>query len=69
MSTTPGKFEITAEYVQNAVDVILKTLGDPQTAHQKQAFQAFQSGDSILIKRLSIANLQDNYIKCLAWAI
>ncbi|WP_088889826.1 hypothetical protein [Leptolyngbya ohadii] len=69
MSTTPGKLEITAAYVQNAVDVILKTLGEPQTAQQKRALQAFRDGDSTLIKRLSIANLQDNYIKCLGYLI
>jgi hypothetical protein len=31
--------------------------------------QAFRDGHSILIKRLSIANLQDNYIKCLGYLI
>ncbi|MEP0914545.1 hypothetical protein NDI45_26950 [Leptolyngbya sp. GB1-A1] len=69
MSTNPVKCEITAAYVQNAVDVILKTLGEPQTAQQKQALKSFRDGDSTLIKRLSIANLQDNYIKCLGYLI
>jgi hypothetical protein len=69
MVATPSKYEITAEYVQNAVNAILKTLGEPQTDRQREALQAFHEGDSATIKRLSVLNLQDNYIKCLGYLV
>ena len=69
MVATPSKYEITAEYVQNAVNAILKTLGEPQTDRQREALQAFHDGDSATIKRLSVLNLQDNYIKCLGYLV
>jgi hypothetical protein len=69
MVTTPTKYEITAEYVQNAVDCILTTLGEPQTDRQQEALRAFHAGDSGLIKRLSVQSLADNYIKCLGYLV
>lgn len=69
MVATPTKYEITAAYVENAVTAILKALGEPQTDPQKEALKAFHEGDSGTIKRLSVLNLQDNYIKCLGYLV
>ncbi|MBD3887053.1 hypothetical protein IFO70_36165 [Phormidium tenue FACHB-886] len=69
MVATPTKYEITAEYVNNAVSAILNVLGEPQTDQQREALQAFHAGDSTTIKRLSLLNLQDNFIKCLGYLV
>lgn len=69
MVASPTKYEITAGYVENAVNAILQTLGDPQTEQQREALQAFHDGDSTTIKRLSLLNLQDNFIKCLGYLV
>lgn len=61
--------DLTAERVQAAVEVIVNVLGEPATEQQKQAFEAFHSGDSATIKRLSLFNLTDNYLKCLGYLV
>ena len=61
--------DITIERVQAAVEAILNVLGEPATQQQKQAIEAFHSGDSATIKRLSLLNLTDNYLKCLGYLV
>ncbi|MEH1834110.1 MAG: hypothetical protein V7L29_19070 [Nostoc sp.] len=61
--------DITVERVQAAVEAILNVLGEPATEQQKQAIEAFHSGDSATIKRLSLLNLTDNYLKCLGYLV
>ncbi len=61
--------DLSAERVQAAVEAILNELGKPATEQQKQALEAFHSGDSATIKRLSLFNLTDNYLKCLGYLI
>lgn len=61
--------EISAEKVNAAVNAILSALGNPGTPQQKQAFEAFHKGDSATIKRLSLLNLNDNYLKCLGYLV
>jgi hypothetical protein len=69
MVATAIKYEITADYVSNAVNAILRALGEPQTEQQREALQAFHGGDSTTIKRLSLLNLHDNFIKCLGYLV
>lgn len=69
MVATATKYEITADYVSNAVSAILKSLGEPKTDQQREALQAFHDADSTTIKRLSLLNLQDNFIKCLGYLV
>jgi hypothetical protein len=61
--------ELKADKVQKVVDLILEKVGSPQTEEQKQALFAFQNGDSATIKRLSVMNLSDNYLKCLGYLV
>ncbi|MEH2243871.1 hypothetical protein [Nostoc sp.] len=61
--------DITVERVQAAVEAILNVLGEPATEQQKQAIEAFHSGDGATIKRLSLLNLTDNYLKCLGYLV
>lgn len=62
--------DITIERVQAAVEAILNVLGEPATQQQKQAIEAFHSGDSATIKRFSLLlNLTDNYLKCLGYLV
>lgn len=69
MVANTSRYEITADYVNNAVIAILRILGEPRTNAQKEALEAFQESDANTIKRLSVLNLQDNYIKCLGYLV
>jgi hypothetical protein len=60
---------LTGDRVQATVEAILNVLGEPATEQQKQALEAFHSGDSATIKRLSLFNLTDNYLKCLGYLV
>lgn len=64
---TPSVPELTTEKVTQAVQLILDTLGTPQTSPQQQALEAFQSGDHALVKRISLGNLNDSFCKCLGY--
>ena len=61
--------ELTADRVSQAVQAILDTLGEPNSNLHSQALKAFQNGDSATIKRLSVVNLSDNYLKCLGYLV
>ena len=61
--------ELTSDRVNQAVEAILATLGQPQTQSHAMALEAFQIGDSATIKRLSVVNLSDNYLKCLGYLV
>lgn len=55
--------------VDAAVQVILDTLGEPASEIQTEGLRAFHAGDAALIKRLSVGNLSDNYLKCLGYLV
>jgi hypothetical protein len=59
--------ELTAERVNQAVQVILDTLGEPQNELHRNALTAFQSGDHQTVKRLASTNLSDYYCKALGY--
>lgn len=59
--------ELTLEKVQQAVNAILDTLGNPTTDLHKTALTAFQNGDHQTVKRLASTNLSDNYCKALGY--
>jgi hypothetical protein len=61
--------ELTKERVDAAMSVILRTLGEPVTPAQIDALKAFNAQDGALIKRLSVSNLSDNYLKCLGYLV
>ena len=69
MIATGINTEITQEYASRAVEAVLEVLGSPATDVQKTALEAFHSGDAATIKRLSVMNLSDNYLKCLGYLI
>lgn len=59
--------EPTLERVNQAVQAILDTLGQPETELHQKAFTAFQSGDHATVKRLAATNLSDYYCKSLGY--
>ncbi|OWY64054.1 hypothetical protein B7486_49405 [cyanobacterium TDX16] len=65
----PVNTNLTGDRVQAAVEAILDVWGEPATEQQKQALEAFHSVDSATIKRLSLFNLTDNYLKCLGYLV
>lgn len=63
-TTTP---ELTKERVQQAINAILDTLGDPETDLHQEALAAFHSGNYGAVKRLASTNLFDSYCKSLGY--
>lgn len=61
--------ELTAESVQQAIDAILKVLGDPTSGLHAEALKAFKEGDEKKIRYLAAVNLADNYCKSLGYLI
>jgi hypothetical protein len=59
--------ELTLERVNQAVSVIIETLGKPETDLHTQALEAFQRGDYQIVKRLASTNLDDYYCKALGY--
>lgn len=59
--------ELTLEKVNQAVNAILETLGNPETDLHKKALAAFQNGDYQIVKRLASTNLSDYYCKALGY--
>lgn len=68
-ATTANTVQLDKERVDAAVQEILTVLGQPTTEAQSHALTAFHNGDSALIKRLSVGNLSDNYLKCLGYLV
>ncbi|NET34457.1 MAG: hypothetical protein F6K19_20935 [Cyanothece sp. SIO1E1] len=65
VQTKPSGF--TTERVQQAVDAILETLGEPETNLHREAFVAFQQQDYATVKRLASTHLSDYYCKSLGY--
>ncbi|NJO66121.1 MAG: hypothetical protein HC832_00380 [Leptolyngbyaceae cyanobacterium RM1_405_57] len=59
--------ELTSEKVDQAVQAIFETLGNPETELHRKALTAFQSGDHQTVKRLASTNLSDYYCKSLGY--
>ena len=59
--------ELSAEKVQQAVDAILKALGEPQTPLHKEALMAFQQGNYARNKRLASTHLSDSFCRSLGY--
>ena len=59
--------ELTLEKVQQAVDAILNTLGNPESELHTEAYEAFRKGDHQTVKRLASTNLSDYYVKSLGY--
>ncbi|MBE9118621.1 hypothetical protein IQ249_22280 [Lusitaniella coriacea LEGE 07157] len=59
--------ELTKERVQQAINAILGTLGEPETDLHQKAFTAFQSGDYQAVKRLASTHLSDSYCRSLGY--
>lgn len=59
--------ELTLEKVQQAVDAILNTLGNPENNLHTEAYDAFGRGDYQTVKRLASTNLSDYYVKSLGY--
>lgn len=59
--------ELTLEKVQQAVDSILNTLGNPEKNLHTEAYEAFRQGDYQTVKRLASTNLSDYYVKSLGY--
>jgi hypothetical protein len=59
--------ELTPERVQEAVDIILETLGPPETELHSKAYAAFRAGEYQTVKRLSSTHLSDSYCKALGY--
>ena len=59
--------DLTLDRVQNAVDAILETLGQPENDLHKKALAAFQKGEHQTVKRLASTNLSDYYCKALGY--
>lgn len=59
--------EPTLEQVNQAINAILETLGNPESDLHKKALAAFQSSDHQTVKRLALLNPADYYCKCLGY--
>ncbi|MEM9906907.1 MAG: hypothetical protein AAF921_17955 [Cyanobacteria bacterium P01_D01_bin.44] len=68
---TPAKPapQFSAEYIQEAIDAILETLGQPATPSQTEALLAFNSRDDKSVRVLAASHLDDNFIKALGYLI
>ena len=61
--------ELTQEKVQQAVNVILETLGEPTNEWQHQALEQYKKGDAIAVKKINASHLRDYYCKCLGFLV
>jgi hypothetical protein len=59
--------EMTLERVNQAIEVILETLGKPESDLHNEAFSAFQRGEYQTVKRLAAINLSDSYCRSLSY--
>lgn len=59
--------ELALESVQQAVDAILRVLGDPTTGLHAEALKAFKDGDHQRVKRLASTNLGDHFCRSLGY--
>ena len=57
----------TTERVNQAINAILETLGNPENDLHSKALAAFQEGDYQTVKRLAATNLSDYYCKALGY--
>lgn len=67
MTMTTATTELTTERVNQAINAILETLGEPETDLHKEALSAFKRGDYQIVKRLAAINLSDYYCKALGY--
>lgn len=65
--TTTINTELNLERVNQAVDAILATLGEPESDLHREALSAFRRGDYQVVKRLASTNLSDYYCKSLGY--
>jgi hypothetical protein len=61
--------ELTQEKVQQAVNVILATLGEPTDEWQHQALEHYKKGDARAVKKINASHLRDYYCKCLGFLV
>lgn len=61
--------EVTAEQAQQSVEVILDLLGEPTTAIQVEALEAFHIGKPERIKFLSMTNPEDHFCRALNYLV
>jgi hypothetical protein len=59
--------ELTLEKVNQAINAILETLGEPGSDLHHKALTAFQTNDHQTVKRLASAHLSDHYCKSLGY--
>lgn len=59
--------EPTLEKVEQAIEIILETLGKPENELHREALSAFERGEYQIVKRLSTINLSDCYCKALGY--
>jgi hypothetical protein len=59
--------ELTQAKVEQAVQAILNSLGEPQCELHSEAYRAFNAGEYQTVKRLASTNLADNYCKALGY--
>ncbi len=65
--TTTINTELNSERVNQAVEAILATLGEPESNLHCEALLAFRKGDYQVVKRLAATNLNDYYCKALGY--
>ncbi|MGL4881107.1 MAG: hypothetical protein ACRC8K_08570 [Waterburya sp.] len=66
MPTTPTT-EPTLEQVNQAIEIIIETLGQPENDLHSEALSAFQKGEYQTVKRLAAINLSDDYCRSLGY--
>jgi len=59
--------ELNMERVNQAVNAILATLGEPENDLHREALSAFHRGEYQIVKRLAATNLSDYYCKALGY--
>ncbi|MDF5732254.1 MAG: hypothetical protein PUP92_30705 [Rhizonema sp. PD38] len=59
--------ELNLSRVNEAVNAIIQTLGEPDNELHELALSAFQNGDYQTVKRLAATNLSDYYCKSLGY--
>ncbi|PHJ64994.1 hypothetical protein VF04_04210 [Nostoc linckia z7] len=67
MVATPANSELTLEKVTAAIALILEELGEPQNEAQRQGLSAYKSGNQTFVKRLSLVNPTDYFLKSLGY--